>query len=672
MLLTFCALLLAQAAPSDAPPSGIPGMAQVQGIPSLLQSGVPEVPRALRARLGQYQNARAAALLDVMPDGSAALISTRFASTAQLHLVEHPMGARQQLTFGEEPISSGKLAPDGRSVYYLRDVGGGEFFQVYRLDRRSGRSELLTDGKSRHEGLILSHDGKQIAWASTARNGKDHDIYAGSTADPKKVRRLTEREGSWEPVDFSRDGKRLLVVQERAVDDSDLHVVDLATGEMRQITPKEGKGSRADANGRRVDRLEDERAGPLDEERGRRARHRRFRGSRAGPLPGKGWRLRARLPLEAPQRRARACRHPLARWTRGAVEADVRSRPAVPRQRDGLRGPRAQRPGVDGLRQEVRGDGQRPATRGGADRHRRDARLHRFAARSRQGPRSGVGRLLRRIHGAREPRLLRRAHPGGGRRGRHLESGQLPQEHAGLPPGSPARGVRRRARPGGAGGAGAHLALEQRRQDPQLAVRRARSQRPARAAERVGADREGGTSARQGRLVPARRQRGPRFQEEGKPRLLLGRDDVVPRAGAEAEGRAAGLDRLEKLRVRPVLVERLDEPLHRLDRLERVERAAEFLHLLVLVLREELLLLAGAALLDVDGRKDALLGERAVEVDLAVARALELLEDHLVHPRPGVDERGGEDGQRSSLFRVPGSAEEALGALEGARIDATR
>jgi len=247
MLLTFCALLLAQAAPSDAPPSGIPGMAQVQGIPSLLQSGVPEVPRALRERLGQYQNARAAALLDVMPDGSAALISTRFASTAQLHLVEHPMGARQQLTFGEEPIGSGKLAPDGRSVYYLRDVGGGEFFQVYRLDRRSGRSELLTDGKSRHEGLILSHDGKQIAWASTARNGKDHDIYAGSTADPKKVRRLTEREGSWEPVDFSRDGKRLLVVQERAVDDSDLHVVDLATGEMRQITPKEGKGSVADA-----------------------------------------------------------------------------------------------------------------------------------------------------------------------------------------------------------------------------------------------------------------------------------------------------------------------------------------------------------------------------------------------------------------------------------------
>ncbi|MFL5424299.1 MAG: S9 family peptidase [Myxococcales bacterium] len=247
MLLTVCALLLAQAQPSEAAPSGVPGMAPVPGVPSLLQSGVPEVPRGLRERLDQYQNARAAALLDVLPDGSAALIATRFASTNQLHVVEHPMGARQQLTFGEEPISRGHLAPDGRSVYYLRDVGGGEFFQVYRLDRRSGRSELLTDGKSRHQSLLLSHDGSGIAWASTARNGKDHDVYAGTTSSPKKVRRLTEREGSWEPADFSYDGKKLLVVQERAVDDADLHVVDLTTGEMRQLTPKEGKGSVAGA-----------------------------------------------------------------------------------------------------------------------------------------------------------------------------------------------------------------------------------------------------------------------------------------------------------------------------------------------------------------------------------------------------------------------------------------
>src|SRR3954465_1950995 len=151
MLLTICALLLAQAQPSEAAPSGVPGMAPVPGVPSLLQSGVPEVPRGLRERLDQYQNARAASLLDVLPPGSAGLIATPFASTNHLPVGEHPMGARQQLTFGEEPISRGHLAPDGRSVYYLRDVGGGEFFQVCRLAPPSRRPPLLPAGTNNHQ-----------------------------------------------------------------------------------------------------------------------------------------------------------------------------------------------------------------------------------------------------------------------------------------------------------------------------------------------------------------------------------------------------------------------------------------------------------------------------------------------------------------------------------------
>src|SRR5690348_7278997 len=113
-----------------------------------------------------------------------------------------------------------------------------------------------------------------------------------------------------------------------------------------------------------------------------------------------------------------------------------------------------------------------------------------------------------------------------------------------------------------------------------------------------------------------------------------------PRPGVRARrnqsGRDARLDRLEELRVGVVLGQRLEQTLHRLHRLECEERAAQLLHLLVLVLREELLLLAGAGSLDVDGREDALLRELPVEVDLRVAGALELLEDDLVHPRAGV------------------------------------
>jgi dipeptidyl aminopeptidase/acylaminoacyl peptidase len=148
------------------------------------------------------------------------------------------------MTFGEEPILTGRFLPgDPQAIFYLRDVGGGEFFQIYRLDRRTGKSELLTDGKSRHHSLILSRDGKWIAYSGTGRNGRDTDIYLAPADHPREVKRVTEYAGTWDPFDFSPDGKRLLIAQDRSAADADLHVLDLQSGEKRQLSPKEGPGS---------------------------------------------------------------------------------------------------------------------------------------------------------------------------------------------------------------------------------------------------------------------------------------------------------------------------------------------------------------------------------------------------------------------------------------------
>jgi dipeptidyl aminopeptidase/acylaminoacyl peptidase len=228
--------------------SSIPGMAPAPGVPTLLQSGIPEAPQALRERALQYLNTRSAALLDVADDGSSLLVSTRFGSTAQLHLVEMPLGARAQLTFGNEPVTQALLQPgDPRTVWHLLDAGGAEFFQVERLDRRTGKSELVTDGKSRHESLVLSRDGKLLAYSGTGRNGKDSDVYVASTSSPRDARRVTSAEGTWAPVEFSRDGKRLLIKQDRSIADADLHELDLTSGQLRQLTPKGSTASIAGA-----------------------------------------------------------------------------------------------------------------------------------------------------------------------------------------------------------------------------------------------------------------------------------------------------------------------------------------------------------------------------------------------------------------------------------------
>src|SRR3989442_2795770 len=144
------ALLIAQAA---APLSKIPDMKPVAGIPSLLESGMPEVPPQLRARIEQYQNSRSANALDVAADGSRLLIATRFASTNQLHLVEQPMGMRTQLTFASEPVNSARFVPgDPRALLYLQDVGGGEVHQGFPLDQRTGRAAPLNAPESRDAG----------------------------------------------------------------------------------------------------------------------------------------------------------------------------------------------------------------------------------------------------------------------------------------------------------------------------------------------------------------------------------------------------------------------------------------------------------------------------------------------------------------------------------------
>jgi dipeptidyl aminopeptidase/acylaminoacyl peptidase len=219
-------------------------MQPAPGVPNLLQSGLPQLSPDLRSRTGQYLNARSAVLADVSNDGGTLLVSTRFGSTAQLHVVEMPLGMRTQITFWDEPVTAAKFQPgDTQTVWYLQDKGGGEFFQLYRLDRRTGRSELLTDGKSRHGSLTLSRDGKRLAFSGTQRNGKDTDVYVADTGSPKAARSVTSAEGTWEPIEFSPDGARLLIARERSIQDADLFTLEVGSGKLTQLTPKEGKAS---------------------------------------------------------------------------------------------------------------------------------------------------------------------------------------------------------------------------------------------------------------------------------------------------------------------------------------------------------------------------------------------------------------------------------------------
>ena len=48
---------------------------------------------------------------------------------------------------------------------------------------------------------------------------------------------------AWSPVQFSPDGGRLLILHERSIQDSDLFALEIASGKLTQLTPKESKAS---------------------------------------------------------------------------------------------------------------------------------------------------------------------------------------------------------------------------------------------------------------------------------------------------------------------------------------------------------------------------------------------------------------------------------------------
>jgi dipeptidyl aminopeptidase/acylaminoacyl peptidase len=225
-------------APPHVPPPGkVEQPRRVRG-PLVLQ-GTPEIPPALRDRLSQYLNVRAADLNALADNGRSMLVTTRFASTSQVHLVTTPLGVRRQLTFEDEPVRDASFVPGSTdALLYVSDVGGDEQYQIFRHDLGTGKTELLTDGKSRHGTYVWSHDGKRVAYAGNARNGRDMDLYLGDGRSAAGETLLLERKGHWIPLDWSHDGSRLLVGEYISINDTRLYVVDVRTKEVVRVSPE--------------------------------------------------------------------------------------------------------------------------------------------------------------------------------------------------------------------------------------------------------------------------------------------------------------------------------------------------------------------------------------------------------------------------------------------------
>jgi len=207
---------------------------------NLVAEGIPKIPASLAESVSRYSEFRNAFFASWSPVRREMLIETRFGDTNQVHRLKAPGGARTQLTFFPDRIAGPAYEPvHGDSFMFSKDVGGGEFFQIYLDDLKSGNITLLTDGESRNTDPRWSYQGNRIAYGSTKRNGNDVDIWVVDAADPANARLVMQNEGGgWQAEDWSPDGKQLLVTNFVSAAESYVWLIDMDSSKKELLTPK--------------------------------------------------------------------------------------------------------------------------------------------------------------------------------------------------------------------------------------------------------------------------------------------------------------------------------------------------------------------------------------------------------------------------------------------------
>jgi len=225
----------------------VPAFSQVERreVGNLVLEDIPEIPQQVVERMLQYQNVRSAGFTGWHPEGKGLYVVTRFGETSQIHYVAEPGGARRQLTFFNEPVGGAAIRPAGQAPGFLftKDVGGSEFYQIFHFNLNTGEYIMITDGSSRNGGPLWSNKGDCFAYYSTARNGRDWDIYVATVAKPEEaeVKLIGGGGAYWFPLDWAPDDRRLLVQKYISINESFLYILDLATGELTQVNPSDEK-----------------------------------------------------------------------------------------------------------------------------------------------------------------------------------------------------------------------------------------------------------------------------------------------------------------------------------------------------------------------------------------------------------------------------------------------
>lgn len=241
-----------------AAPAAAASAAVLQPNANLVVQGIPPIPLSLVAQVEKYTDFRGHGFVEWHPQRREMLVTHRKAggNTAQLFRVAGPMAEPEQLTDFADPVTSATYEPrEGKYLVFERSTGGSEADQIYRLDLESRQVALLTEPSERHgiEGWL--HHSSQLIISSvpldrTAQGGTRSTVTQTLTlidpARPTMRRRLAELQGTgWGVGGVSWDDKQIALSRYLSANESQVWLLQVATGKLTQVLPAPGSKERA-------------------------------------------------------------------------------------------------------------------------------------------------------------------------------------------------------------------------------------------------------------------------------------------------------------------------------------------------------------------------------------------------------------------------------------------
>jgi len=177
----------------------------------------------------------------VSPDDSTVAYVTDRSGVFNIWTVPATGGEAKQLTNFTDTVRLVTYTPNDRFILFQRDKGGDENDHIFKMPMAGGPETDLTPGDKVKAGFAgWLHDGNAFIYISNARDERIFDVYR-MDAKSWKAEMIYQNDGPDQLSGFNRDGSLLAFDRFNVLTDQDIYLYDVATKNKSNITQHEGE-----------------------------------------------------------------------------------------------------------------------------------------------------------------------------------------------------------------------------------------------------------------------------------------------------------------------------------------------------------------------------------------------------------------------------------------------